>query len=158
MTDRLIERSGVAQKKNRKEHFTKKYPLQNFLPLPPFPIGKIRIKSGRYDGERQVTKPSFPLQSCRSRTEFLQLSFPLQSYRNSVRERQLWSGNDSFVTWRSPSIPIYTSFKDGIQAVKPQILSFNQLCSFPDSFSQFTLRIRLDPSTTMVKTIPLHSL
>ena len=24
-----------------------------------------------YDGERQVTKPSFPLQSCRSRTEFL---------------------------------------------------------------------------------------
>ena len=26
-----------------------------------------------------------------------------ESYRNSVRERQLWSGNNGFVTWRSPS-------------------------------------------------------
>ena len=29
------------------------------------------ISCQTYDGERQVTKPSFPLQSCRSRTEFL---------------------------------------------------------------------------------------
>ena len=31
----------------------------------------LTISVKTYDGERQVTKPSFPLQSCRSRTEFL---------------------------------------------------------------------------------------
>ena len=32
-----------------------------------------------------------------------------ESYRNSVRERQLWSGNNSFVTWRSPSYFVLAS-------------------------------------------------
>ena len=85
-----------------------------------------------YNEERQVTKPTPPLQSCRSRTGFrhsrsrsravapdtIVSSYFQRDYflhpratalererkcQNPVRERQLCSGDVGHVTWRSPS-------------------------------------------------------
>ena len=73
--------------------------------------GKAKCQSKKvYHQERQVTKPTFPLQSCRSRTGFRhfrsryypapELSLvdaknnPFRNYDDTLYwERQLWSGN-----------------------------------------------------------------
>ena len=60
------------------------------------------------DEERQVTKPTSPLQNCRSRAEFRHprsrskavalgcKNNPFRKMRDTLyRERQLWSGNES---------------------------------------------------------------
>ena len=87
-----------------------------------------------YDEERQVTKPTSPLQSCRSRTEFwhsrsrsiaVTPDTMCRAFSKGVifciRERQLWSGNedgeiryvnDSSVTGTSalsPGVPRHIS-------------------------------------------------
>ena len=40
----------------------------------------------KWDEERQVTKPTFLLQSCRSHTYFWQVSFPLQSCHSRMQK------------------------------------------------------------------------
>ena len=106
------------------------------LPPPPLGYGSFELENcwagGRitYDEERQVTKPTSPLQSCRSRTGFRHSrsrsravargckNDPFRNYDDTLyRGQQLWSGNES-VEIRYVS----GSFVAGTSASSPGVL------------------------------------
>ena len=79
--------------------------------------------SSSYDEERQVTKPTSPLQSCRSRTGFRysrcrsRAVAPDTIVSSYFREQQLWSGNEN-VEIRY----VNGSFVAGTSALSPGVL------------------------------------